>query len=162
MDWNITKSRHQCVCGRQLAENEAFVAALFEEGGEFVRRDYCPACWEPVRAQGAAFSFWRATVPPKEEKRRLFADTSVLVDFFLRLESETEEQKRHFFYLLALILMRKKVVKFVNIEREGDREYLLLAMPSEDRTFRVLDPKLSEEQIDALRGQLAQILDFQL
>jgi hypothetical protein len=162
MDWKIAKPLRECQCGRAFDEGDTYVAALFEQDDEFVRRDYCPACWDAAQDKDACFSFWRATVPPKEEKRRLFADDSVLVDFFFRLEPETDEQKRHFFYLLALILMRKKVLKFEDIERQDDAEFLILRMPSEDRTFRVLDPKLSEEQTGALQEQLGQILDIQL
>jgi hypothetical protein len=99
-------------------------------------------------------------VPPKEQKRRLFADDAVLVDFFLRLEGETEEQRRHFFYLLGLILMRKKVLKFEDLQREGEEEFLCLRYPPEDRTLRVPNPRLSDEQIDALKEQLSQVLDF--
>ncbi len=137
MDWNIAKTHRECVCGKVFEENDTYFAALFEEEGGFVRRDYCAACWEPVRAEGKFFSFWRAMVPPKE-------------------------QKRQFFYLLSLILMRKKILKFEDVERDGEDECLILRMPSEDRSFRVRDPKLSNEQTDSLKEQLAQILDFQL
>ncbi len=162
MDWNIAKPRRQCVCGRELAENETYFAALVEENEEFVRHDYCLGCWEKIEDPDSFFSFWKATIPPKEHKRRLFADDSVLVDFFLRLEDEEEEQKQQFFYLLALILMRKKLLKFEDVERDGDTEVLVLRMPRKDRTLRVRDPKLSDEEIEALKDQLSQILDFQL
>ena len=162
MDWNIGRGQRVCACGRALAENEVYYAALYEQGEEFLRRDYCPPCWERARAEGGHFSFWRTAVPPKEQKRRLFADDQVLLDFFCRLESEEDEQRRRFFYLLALILMRKKILKFEDIQREGDHEFLCLRYPREDRVFRVLDPKLAPEQSDALKEQLSQILDFQV
>ena len=162
MEWNIAKSRRQCACGRQLGENEEYFAALTEEGEAFVRHDYCAACWEQARAAGGFFSFWRTAVPPKEQKRRLFADNGVLLDFFVRLEHEEAEQKRQFFYLLALILLRKRLVKFHDVERDGDHEVLCLRCPSEDRVFRVHDPQLNDEQIEALKEQLSQILDFQV
>jgi len=162
MDWNVAKGQRVCACGRELEENEAYYAALTEQGEEFLRRDYCAACWEKARAEGGFFSFWKASVPPKEHKRRLFADDEVLLDFFFRLEGAQEEQRRHFFYLLALILMRKKILKFEDIERDDEREVLCLRYPREDRLFRVVDPKLSEEQIEAVKEQLSEILDFQV
>ena len=162
MDWNISRPQRACACGRELAENETYYAALFEQGEGFARRDFCAPCWEKAKAEGGHFSFWKTSVPPKEQKRRLFADDQVLLDFFFRLENEQEEQRRHFFYLLALILMRKKILKFEDIEREAERETLVLRYPSEDRVFRVADPKLTEEQIEALKEQLSQILDFQV
>ena len=163
MDWNIARSQRTCsTCGRALEENEAYCAALYEEGGEFVRRDYCEACWEQAREAGGHFSRWRTTVPPKEQKRRLFAADEVLVDFFTRLENETDEQRRHFYYLLALILMRKRILKFEDIERDDEHEYLVLRDPPEDRVFRVRDPKLTEEQFGGVKDQLSQILDFRV
>jgi len=162
MEWNLAKGRRACACGRELAENETYYAALYEQGEEFVRKDYCLPCWEKAHAAGGIFSFWKTAVPPKEQKRRLFADDEVLLDFFFRLESAEEEQKRHFFYLLGLILMRKKILKFEDIERREDQEFLCLRLPREDRVFRVPNPKLTEEQIEALKGQLSEILDFQV
>jgi hypothetical protein len=162
MDWKIARGQRVCACGRELAENETYYAALYEQGEDFVRRDFCPDCWEKARTEGGHFSFWKTLVPPKEQKRRLFADDEVLLDFFTRLEGEQEEQKRRFFYLLALILMRKKLLKFEDIQRDGDQEFLCLRLPREDRTFRVLNPRLSEEQIEAIKEQLSQILDFQV
>ena len=163
MDWNIAKSQRMCTCGKGLAEHETYVAALYEEGTDFLRRDYCEACWEKASTEAGFFSFWRTTVPPKEQKRRLFADDEVLIDFFMRLEGDTDEQRRHFFYLLALILMRKKILKFEDIERDDEgREFLCLRFPREDRVFRVLDPKLTEEQAEGVKDQLSQILDFRV
>ena len=163
MDWNIAKPQRQCsTCERELAENEPYFAALHEEGADFLRRDYCEVCWEKASAEGGFFSFWRTAVPPKEQKRRLFADDEVLIDFFMRLEGDPDEQRRHFFYLLALILMRKKILKFEDIERDEEREFLCLRFPREDRVFRVLDPKLTEEQAEGVKEQLSQILDFRV
>ncbi len=162
MEWNVAKPKRACVCGRELAENEPYFAALYEQGEEFVRKDFCPPCWEKARAEGGVFSFWKTVVPPKEQKRRLFADDEVLLDFFFRLENAQEEQRRHFFYLLGLILMRKRLLKFEDIERRDDQEFLLLRLPREDRVFRVPNPKLTDEQIEAVKGQLSEILDFQV
>lgn len=163
MDWNIARSQRRCsACERELEENEAYVAALYEEGHEFVRRDYCESCWETAGEQSSHFSFWRTAIVPKEQKRKLFADDEVLVDFFMRLEHDTVEQRRHFYYLLGLILMRKKVLKFEDIVREDDVEHLVLYYKPEDRRFRVPDPRLTEEQIEGVKEQLSQILDFRV
>ncbi|MBM4033524.1 MAG: hypothetical protein FJ291_17315 [Planctomycetes bacterium] len=162
MEWNVARPKRACTCGRELAENETYFAALYEQGEEFVRKDYCGPCWAKAQAEGGVFSFWKTVVPPKEHKRRLFADDEVLLDFFFRLENAQEEQKRHFFYLLGLILMRKKLLKFEDIERRDDQEFLCLRVPREDRVVRVPNPKLTDEQIEALKGQLSEVLDFQV
>ena len=160
MDWKIAKSQRVCTCGRQLEENETYFAALYEDGESFIRREYCVACWEKARAEAAPFSFWKTSVPTREQKRRLLADDEVLLNFFFRLENDPDEQHQRFLYLLALILMRKKVLKFHDIEHADDREILCLRYAPEDRIVRVPNPKLSEEQIEGLKEQLTEILDI--
>ena len=43
-----------------------------------------------------------------------------------------------------------------------ERRFPCLRLAREDRVFRVPNPKLTDEQIEALKGQLSEILDFQV
>ena len=170
MDWNIARTQRRCsACERELEEHEAYTAAIYEAtpeqaeaGQQFARRDHCEACWAKAEADGGYFSRWRTVVVPKEQKRKLFAAADVLLDFFTRLEHDADPQRRHFYYLLGLILMRKRILKFEDVERLDDAEVLVLYYKPEDRRFRVPDPKLTEEQIEAVKDQLSQILDFRV
>lgn len=166
MDWNIQKSsRECCTCSRQFGEGELYFSALLDSGREFQRKDYCPACWQSSAAEGQAFSFWKTRVPTGEEQRKLFVDNNVLLDFFLRLSAEEGEQPQHkvkFRYILALVLMRKKVLRFVDIVRNGERECLVLRYPREGREFQVIDPGLTEEEADTVKDDLSQVLNAEM
>jgi hypothetical protein len=167
MDWDIQKSSKMCsACERAFDEGESYFSALYDRGEQFERRDYCPPCWEADDDETEAFSFWKTHVPTQEEQRKLLVDDDVLVSFFLRLADEQQEQqpqhKRNFRYILALVLMRKKILRFVDIAREDDAEFLVLRYPREDREFRVRDPGLTEEEADTVKDDLSQILNVEV
>ena len=163
MDWNIQQPNRECLaCEKQFEEGELCFSALFDSGESFERKDYCTACWEGASAEKQAFSFWKTHVPTKEEERKLLVDNDVLLDFFVRLSEEEGEQPDHktkFRYILALVLMRKRSLRFVDIERDNGAEYLILRYPNEDREFKVLDPGLTEEEADTVKDDLSQILN---
>ena len=163
MEWNIQKFGSECGnCRQKFAEGDSLISAIFDRGEQFERKDYCPACWQKVEPEKAHFSFWKTHVPTKEEERKLLVDDNVLLDFFMRLANEQGDQPEHkakFRYILALVLMRKKVLRFLDISREDGREYIVLRYPREKLEFKVLDPGLTEEEADTVKEDLAQILN---
>jgi len=165
MEWNIQKSGNQCcTCSAAFDEGSHYYSAIFDRGQQFERRDFCTACWEKCQNE-AVFSFWKTRVPTKEEERKLFVDDNVLLEFFGRLPAEGDEQVQHklkFRYILALVLMRKKVLRFVDIVREDGKEYIILRYPREKTEFKVLDPGLTEEEADSVKDDLSQILNVEV
>ena len=160
MEWNISKSEHRCTaCEKAFAEDDPYVSALFDQDELFVRRDYCPPCWETAEGRSGAFSFWRTRVPRRDEDRKPLVDESVVMDFFLRLADTEDEQRLNFRYILALMLMRKKKLKFVDARRRDDREYLVLRRPREEAQHEVFNPQLTDEQIEQVREDLSQLLE---
>jgi hypothetical protein len=163
MEWNITKSQRRCTqCEAAFAEGAAYTSALYEEQLSFVRRDFCPKCWDALPDRSGVFSFWRTRVPKRDEERKLFVDDSVVLDFFRRLGSGEDEKRLNFRYILALLLMRKKLLKFVDIRRREGREYLVLKQPHEEQEHEVLNPQLNEGQLEQVRQDLSQILEADL
>ncbi len=160
-DWKIERGEKKCAgCGKGFAELETYFSALFDRQETFQRLDYCAACWKGEAAE--MFSFWQTKMPPKEEKRKLLVDDGVLVDFFLKLEGATDELKVNFRYILALVLMRKKLLKFVDVKRDENGEFLVMEMPKEKQRFEIFNPQLSEEKISLLTEEVGKILNVQL
>jgi len=158
MDWKIVQGKGQCsACGAELVEEQAFYSALVDTGVEFQRRDFCESCWasEP---EEEAFSFWKTKVPPADSAKRPMIDDDALYDFFQRLEPETDPSKQNFRFLLGLMLMRKKFLKFADLERADGQEYIVLRRSRGKTRHRVLDPKLSEEELTKLKDDLDKIL----
>ena len=124
---------------------------------EFERVDFCEEAWEGPPQD--AFCVWRTRVPVKEQKKRPLVDEGVMLDFFTRLEDQTDPAKINFRYILALLLMRKRILKLLDTVREGDAEYLLCFCRRTDSEHRVLDPHLTEDQIAGVQQEVGALLN---
>jgi hypothetical protein len=144
------------VTGRALIEGEEFYTALLESGETFVRRDYSVEAW--TGPPEGAFCFFKTRVPVREKRKKLFVDNAVLVHFFERLAGETEAVRVQFRFVLALILLRKRMLRYEGSSRgEGPETWrmTLLATKSE---HLVVNPRLTDEQIEGVSRQLSSIL----
>ena len=160
-EWEIAKSERVCRgCGRQFAELEEYVSALYEREGGFQRSDFCAACWRGPTDE--TFSFWKTQVPARQAKPRLFVDDDVLLDFFERLEGATDELKQNFRFILTLMLMRKRLVKFVGTRRDGSGEWMQVKVRGADQVKEVFNPGLTEEKIQQVTEEVGRILNVQL
>jgi len=144
-------------CQREFTEQESYQATLVEIPEGFERRDYCRECWtDEYRRE--SFSSWQARVPKKEEKKRLFVDDQVLMDFFRRLAESDEEGKSGFRFVLALILMRKRLLKYGGTETKDGVEIWVMRPAGEDREYKIPNPHLDDEQIEKIRTELSNVL----
>jgi len=153
-EYKIAKGSAGCPCGRVFGEGEPFVAALFEAGDSFDRRDFCPSCWsEPPDT----YSFWHTRTPRRDEKKR---ENPVAVwAFFEALSREADPQRRKLAFLLSLTLQRKRILKMTGSRREGPREYLLLEKKPECTIFEVEVPEIRDDEMAGLREELVRLLD---
>ncbi len=160
-DYRIVRGERKCTsCGREFQENETYCSALYDKGTEFERLDFCVDCWSGETPE--MFSFWQTRVPPKAEKKKLLVDDEVIMDFFVRLQDATDELKVNFRYILALVLMRKKRLKFKDVRRTDDREFLVLDLPRNGGTYEVLNPDLTEDKISQVTEEIGKILNVQI
>ena len=161
-DWDIAKSTLVCAAsGRQFDEDEPIYSALYEEEGEFVRRDYALDQWPPQDVE-RVFSYWKTRTPKKDAPVRRFVDDKVVFDFFQRLDGRTEPHKVHFRYVIALFLMRRKRLKFVELKRGDDELRMVLHDRVTGSDYEVPDPRLSEEQIQQVSEEVGNILNMKL
>jgi hypothetical protein len=159
-DYQIEANTRRCaLTGRELRPGEKFFSVLLDEGGKFHRQDFCSEAWQgpPV----GAFSFWTGRIPVSEEDRRPRIDDDMLVDCFQRLEGDTEPGRVRFRYVVALLLMRRKRFKFEEARTEGDEEVLLLRCLRTRQQYRVVNPRLTEEEMAAVQEQVFKVLGWQ-
>ena len=156
--------------GRELAPGEPIVATLCEappqeEGHEFVRHDYSCEAWETgARPQGLV-CFWRTTAPEPDQKRRLLVDDDTLVELFDRLEGVDRAQRLAYRWLLCLILLRKKLLRHIRVEREGASETWLVqkrGMGEEIPPIRVRNPQIRDEDLQELAEHLGEVMQSEL
>lgn len=84
----------------------------------------------------------------------------VLVDMFIRLEGNSETHQKNLRYVLALYLIRKRVFKLKDFQRQNGEETLILNYQKEDREFTVFNPNLKEEEIEAITSEMSQLLNY--
>ena len=147
--------------GRELKPGEFYYSVLSESPDGFKRNDYSAEAW--TGPPDGSIGFWRAKVPESTGKKRAqLVDDSVILEFFNRLSGEQESYKINFRYILGLLLARKKVLKLVGAEREGDREILVLRSPATGEQHRVVNPELTEEQLGAVQTEVERVLQTQV
>lgn len=165
-EFNISKVTGMCrLCEQPAQPGEPIMALARITGEELVREDYHLSCWEKTQHDdpaGAAdvLGVWRTSVPRPQEKKRLFVDDALLVNFFERLEGQTVPARLRFRYVLALILMRKRLLVYEGMTRGTDGlETWKMRQRGTDRTHAVVDPKLDEDQIAEVSASLGEVME---
>ncbi|MBN1817566.1 MAG: hypothetical protein JW828_09395 [Sedimentisphaerales bacterium] len=160
-DWEISKAAgHCCGTGKPLEPGQEYYAALVEGEQNLERRDFSTEYWEQARP--GVYCFWRTRMPDETRKKRLLVSDEMLMAFFDRMAEETDTEKVNFRFVLALILMRKRKLKYESSQIREEAEIWTLRVTGEDRFVNVINPHLSEEQVDELSGQMGQILQVDL
>lgn len=156
-DWQVEHSTGHCATtGRQLAEGEEYYTVLFEEGESFRRADYSVDGWDGPPE--GSYCHFRTRVPIKEKKKQFLVDNAVLANFFVRLADEEDPSRIRFRFVLALILMRKRIVRYDTSEMRDGQEYWRMTMPSDQSTHEVVNPRLTDDQIEDVSRQISAIL----
>lgn len=165
-DWEaaIGRTHPRCgACERALGPGDELASILVFDEGALVRRDVCPSHLDerPELADGA-YARWRSRIPLPDEGKPRPLDVDFLADFFRRLQKDEADDRREVAYIVALLLIRKKILRQVGSEREGDAEVLVLTFVKgeDDAEHRVRVPELSEAKMDAIRGDLGRIFNL--
>ncbi|MGC9453350.1 MAG: hypothetical protein ACP5HU_00655 [Phycisphaerae bacterium] len=161
---NISRPTGVCsLCRRCFEPGNEYVATVREQDEQFERRDYCPSCYDGADEDESVVAVWRARAPEPKQKRKLFVDDDVLMNFFRRLDGDESDSRVNFRFVLALVLMRKKLLVYEGSEKLDDgREVWTMRYKGADETCRVLDPHMDEEKIAEVSEQLNQILETDL
>lgn len=155
--WQVQPVTGVCsVSGKKLEEGEEFYTVLIEDGESFRRADCCVDSWEGPPA--GSFCFFKTRVPIKQKRKKLLVDNDLLINFFARLADETEEVRVQFRFVLALILMRKRILRYDDTKIENGEEIWDMTLTAEQAAHRVVNPRLTDDQIEGVSAQLTAIL----
>ena len=164
-EYDIDKAAGACgQCGRQLRPGENLIATVKEAGEELKREDFCETCWAGGdRDESALLAVWWSKVPEPQQKKRMLVDDDVIIGFFERLAEAEEPAKVNFRFILALVLMRKKLLVYERMRKEGDgREVWLMHFRGDERIHEVTDPHMTDEKIAEVSQQLNQIMEVEM
>jgi hypothetical protein len=158
-EYQIQPNTRRCaVSGRELRPGDKYYSVLLEEGGKFVRQDFSSEAWQGPPL--GSFGFWTGRIPAGQENQRAPIDEALLLDCLQRLEGDNEPNRVNFRYVVALLLMRRKRLRFEQARTEEDQEILLLRCVRTRNTFRVQNPRLTEEEMAAVQEEVFQVLGW--
>ncbi|HEY8505864.1 MAG TPA: hypothetical protein VIL46_14865, partial [Gemmataceae bacterium] len=152
-------TRRCSASGRELQPGEKFYSVLHDEGGRLVRRDYAAEAW-PGPPEGAV-AYWMGRIPASGQPPRPTFNDELLWDCFEHLAGSADPKQLNFRYVLALLLMRRKRLKFEDLKRTKEGDFLVLVAPKGGGRFEVLDPHLSDEAIEEVQREVVQALGWE-
>lgn len=159
-EWKIRRRQGECAaCSRAFEEGERHASLLRIEGDELLREDLCAPCWRARREESAGELFWWFTRHHAAKKRTVALDLASLERLFLELEGRDETRLSEVRYLLCLLLMRKKRLRLVRVQRGRAGEALVVRRPRRKEELAVLVFDFTSERLDELRAQLQEILE---
>jgi hypothetical protein len=160
-EWVIDKPLRQCCAtGRVIAPGEEYYATLVLTEQGFARRDFCAEAWAQQKPE--VFCYWKTKLPTPDQKKQLFVDDDMLMAFFERLATETEQEKVNFRFVLTLVLMRRRRLKYDSSRTQDGKEIWRLRITGTQDFSEVVNPNLGEEQVAQLTSQMGQILQGEL
>ena len=136
-DWEIKKTLGECCAtGEEFQVGQEYFAALVETDEGLQRRGFSVEFWEQQKP--GVYCFWKTKIPDSAQKKKIFVDDEMLMTFFERLATETDEEKVNFRFVLTLVLMRKRKLKYDSSETSDGRETWTLKVTGENRTVDVV------------------------
>lgn len=159
-EWSIQGRSQQCsVTSKPFVEGERYHALLFLEAGQYRREDLCEEAWRARdKAAAAPFSHWRAKYepPPPLPQEALAKQTAE--DLLRAYMDETSALHAAARYLLAVMLERKRILKEIEVKREGDKVYRIYAHSKTGEVFVIPDPKLELDKLADVQEQVSALL----
>jgi len=164
---SIGRSTGRCaVTGAALEPGTPCVAALIDRGDQGLERlDYSTDAWQAAPRPEGLLGFWRTIVPVGEERRGIVIDDEVLESMLARLEGDDRPDRVAFRWLVALMLLRKRRLRHLGVERREGREWWRFAWAGRDAEaplLEILNPHLAEEDLRSLAEQLGEFVDADL
>ncbi len=156
MEYDVQRCTRRCASsGRELVPGEEFFSVLVDEGAELKRYDFSREAWQGPPE--GAIGWWKTQVPSPEAKRPHWAPNDLMLHVFEQLESQP--QRADLRYLLGLLLVRRRVLRLEEEERDqSGREWLVVYCPRRDATYRVPAVAPDEAKIEAIQDELARLL----
>jgi len=159
--YQISGPARRCVItDRELRPGEKFYSALFDEAGQFVRKDYTVDAWSGPPA--GAFAHWLGRIPVSDKPVKPTINDELLLDCFTHLKGTTEPSKQNFRYVIGLLLMRRKRLKFDDVKKQSDgSEILILRDAKSGDRHETVDPRLNDEQMMTVQDEVFRVLGWE-
>jgi hypothetical protein len=155
LDFDVQRfSRKCCQTEEWLQPGDMFYSALIAEGAEVVRKDYAAKSWQGPPE--GTIGWWKSQVPDVHANKMNWAPNDVILHYFDQLEGN--DAKLDMRYVLALLMIRRRIVRLEDMEQTEQHQVFVLYCPRKEREYRVLVVSPSEERVQEIQNELAELL----
>jgi hypothetical protein len=155
MDYDIHRSTRHCAkTGRELKPGEAFYSVLTVAGPKVEREDFSVEAWQGPPDE--ALGWWKSHVPAPDAKKMRWAPNEVMLQLFEDLGGS--EVQADFRYVLTLLLVRRRVMRLEETEKDDAGETMVLYCPRREAEYRVRAVVPSDERVAEIQEELGRLL----
>jgi hypothetical protein len=155
-EFEVGRSSRNCATTeRQFEPGEDFFSTLVEDGDDLIRHDYAREAWSgpPEDIVG----WWKSTMPMPDAHKVHWAPNDVLLDYFERLENDTQQLDMR--YIMALLLVRRRVARHEDTEHNDEgQEVMVLYCPRREKSYPVIVEAPTKQRADEIQQELANLL----
>jgi hypothetical protein len=157
MEYEIERSAKSCTeTGREFVPGEEFFSALIAAGKDLKRCDYSAEGWHGPPE--GAIGWWKSQMPDQQSRRAHWAPNDLLLNFFDELAQQPDKQDMR--YVLALLLVRRRVMRLEEEQRDdAGQERLMLYCPRRDTQYEVVSMALGRDRVDEIQQVLVKLLE---
>lgn len=163
-DYGIGKPTGICAStGAVLDPGDACIATLSDSPDDdgLIRQDFSIKAWDGGARPEHLFSYWKTKAPSPETAKHVVVDDQLLQDLFERLADDDRGRRIALRFIVTLILLRRRQLRYVGREGEGDSECWLMrprGSDPDDPPIAVRNPHLTDDNIRELTDQLSEVL----
>jgi len=156
MEYEHLRCQRRCsATGRELAPGETVYSELQADGSKLVRHDFAAEAWTGPSA--GSLGWWKSVLPRRESQRMHWAPNDVMLDLLEQLAGDPAQADLR--YVLALLLVRRRVCRFVESHSEiENRDELVLFCPRREAEYRVSAVVPDEKRAQEIQNELARLL----
>lgn len=156
-NWSVRKCAKECIkCERGFADKETLFSRLSFDEGEYVRQDFCEACWDK---DDPGLSTWQTVfiVPPPPAEEAVHKENAE--SLLRKLLAKENEEDLNAVFILMVMLERKKIFVERNIRKAEDgRKLRIYEHKKTGESFVVIDPELKLDELEHVQEEVVALL----
>jgi hypothetical protein len=158
-EWSIQHRADRCAAtGRTFDDGEYFYTLLFHDKDGYRREDLCEAVFKERNDNVQPFSMWRSKFEPPPPPAPEAIGKQTAEDLLRRYMVEEGEHHAAARYLLAAMLERKRLLKEVKTQKQGDSLTRIYEHTKTGEVFVIPDPGLRLDELEQVQEQVAALL----
>jgi len=156
-NWSVRRCSKVCdQCEKEFADKEMIFSRLSFDKGEYVREDFCKACWN---SNDSGLSSWKTQYlvppPPIEEAVKKENAESLL----RKLMAKENEEDLNAIFILTVMLERKKILVERDTQKTEDgRKLRVYEHRKTNESFAVIDPQLKLDELEQVQEEVVVLL----